>query len=66
VQGRGLAFASLPHGALAHRLVRVRLERGAHFTGEGYAGATTADLTLTLSRLSVRSRIVREQLPVGF
>lgn len=62
----GLAFGALPRAALSRRVLSVRLDHGGHFSGDGYAGTTTADIAVTLRRVSVHSRIIREVIPAGF
>jgi hypothetical protein len=49
-----LARGSMPASVLRRRRVTLRLRRGAPFSGQGYAGTSTADVTVVLRRRRIR------------
>lgn len=49
-----VASGSMPVSVLRERRVTLRLRRGAPFSGQGYAGASTADVTVVLRRRKIR------------
>ena len=66
VATRALAEGRAPLRALGHRRVTLRLRRGGAFSGDGYAGSTSADMRLDLQRVFVRSRVHTYHVPEGF
>lgn len=67
VAGSGaLATGSAPLRVLGQRRLTLHMRRGSAFSSDGYSGGTSADLTMVLRRVSVRSGVITYHVPVGF
>jgi hypothetical protein len=58
--------ASFPRSVFRHRRVTLRLRRGTRFTGVGYGGRTSPDVTIVLRRTRIHSYTFSDELPSDY
>src|SRR5439155_19866423 len=62
----GLASGTFPVGVFRDKRVTLHLTRGAAFSGAGYSGRTSPDVTLVLRRRRIQQYVQVEPVPADF